>query len=325
MLARDYMPAVKYGAKWLQTDIAGLLGLPYVGNVYYVDPFAGDDAANDGTVQNAAFKTVAAAFAKCVSGKHDVVVIAPTGGTGRTVEPAAIAWNKRFTHLIGSCAPTGSTPRAGMGFTLAAATTTSQFVLSENGCIFKDVVFSQAVADSYALVKITGHYNYFEGVHFNGIGNDTAGDSANGYDLYINGADENVFVRCTIGNANTTRSAANACLKVDSGSSMDKFIGCTFQTWADNNGVLHVNFTGTALDRWILFDHCLFINGGTNSGGTELTVFMNSNGTMGGTVLMWDSWVSGGAAVADDFTQFKAAGPMTKNTSSEAGEAIIMA
>jgi len=69
----------------------------------------------------------------------------------------------------------------------------------------------------------------------------------------------------------------------------------------------------------------LFINGGTNSGGTELTVFMNSNGTMGGTVLMWDSWVSGGAAVADDFTQFKAAGPMTKNTSSEAGEAIIMA
>ena len=109
MLARDYMPAVKYGAKWLQTDIAGLLGLPYVGNVYYVDPFAGDDAANDGTVQNAAFKTVAAAFAKCVSGKHDVVVIAPTGGTGRTVEPAAIAWNKRFTHLIGSCAPTAST------------------------------------------------------------------------------------------------------------------------------------------------------------------------------------------------------------------------
>lgn len=325
MLARDYMPAVKYGAKWLQTDIAGLLGLPYVGNVYYVDPYAGDDAANDGTVQNAAFKTVAAAFAKCTSGKHDVIVIAPTGGTGRTIEPAAIAWNKRFTHLIGSCAPTGSTPRAGMGFTLAAATTTPQFVLSENGCIFKDVVFSQAVADSYALVKITGDYNYFEGVHFNGIANATAGDSANGYDLYLSGGSENTFVRCTVGNATNARSAANCALKVDTNCSMDKFIGCIFNIWADNVGALLVNFGTTPIDRYILFDHCLFSNGGVNSGGTDLTVAMNSNAAMGGSVIMWDSWFSGGAAVADDFTQFWAIGAMTKNTSAAAGEAIIMA
>ena len=325
MKARDYIPALKFGAKILPQDIAGMMGLPYVGNIYYVDPFAGNDSADDGTTQDAAFKTVAAAFAKCTSGKHDVIVIAPTGGTGRTTEPAAIAWNKRFTHLIGSAAPTASTPRAGMNFTLAAATTTPQFVLSENGCIFKNVVFGQAIADSYALVKITGHYNYFEGVHFNGIGDDTAGNSANGYDLYLNSCDENVFENCTIGNANTTRSAANACLKVDSNSSMNRFRGCIFQTWADNNGVLHVNFTGTAIDRWIIFDHCLFANGGTNSGGTELTVCMNSNNAMGGTVLMWDSWITGSAAVADDFTQFKAAGSMTQPTGSVAGESILMA
>jgi hypothetical protein len=323
--ARDYIPALKYGHKIYPEDIAGMLGLPYVGTIYYVDPFAGNDTANSGLEQNDALLTVAAAYAKCTSGKHDVVIIAPSGGTGRTVEGSAITWGKRFTHLIGSAAPISANVRAGMSFTATGATTTPQFLLTENGCIIKNVTFKQAVADSYALVSITGDYNYFDGVHFQGIGNATAGDSANGYDVLMTGASENVFVNCTFGDANVARSAANACLKVASGCSMNRFQGCVFQTWADNVGVLHVNFTGTALDRWVIFDHCAFLNGGTNSGGTELTVFMNSNGTMGGTVFMWDSWVSGGAAVADDFTQFKAAGAMTQPTGAAAGESILMA
>lgn len=325
MKAKDYIPALKYGAKIMPEDIAGMIGLPYVGNIFYVDPYAGNDTTNSGTSQDDALKTVAVAYGKCVSGQHDVVIIAPTGGTGRTVETAAITWAKRFTHLVGSAAPISANVRAGMGFTLAAATTTAQFTLSENGCIFKNVTFKQAVADSYALVNITGDYNYFEGVHIQGIGNATAGDSANGYDLQLSGACENVFVDCTIGDANVARSAANANLKLDTGCSMNRFKGCVFQTWADNAGVLNVNFTGAAIDRWLIFDHCLFLNGGTNSGGTELTVSMNSNAAMGGTVFMWDSWIQGSAAVADDFTQFKAAGAMTQPTGAAAGESILMA
>lgn len=326
LLARDYSPSVKIGgAKWLPSDIAGMLGLPVIGNIFYVDPYAGDDTANNGGTPNTALKTVAAAYAKCTSGMNDVVLIAPTGGTGRTIEPVAITWAKRFTHLIGSAAPIGSNVRAGMGFTLTGATTTPQFVLSENGCIFKNVTFKQAVADSYALVSITGDYNYFEGVHFQGIGNATAGDSANGYDVLMTGAAENVFNGCVFGDANVARSAANTCLKLASGCSMNRFNGCIFNTWADNAGVLHVNFDGAAIDRYVIFDHCAFLNGGTNSGGTQLTVFMNSNNAMGGSVVMWDSWINGGAAVADDFTQFVAIGSMTKNTGSEAGESVLMA
>ena len=326
MKMRDHgCTSLKYGAKIYPEDISGMLGLPSIGTIFYVDPYAGSDTANNGSSQDNALKTVAAAYAKCTSGKNDVVLISPTGGTGRTTEPAAIAWAKRFTHLMGNAAPTAMNNRAGMSFSLAAATTTPQFVVSENGCIFKNVTFKQAVADSYALVQVTGDYNYFESVHIQGIGHDTAGNSANGYDLNLTGASENVFVDCTFGDANVTRSAANACLTVASGCSMNKFRGCTFQTWADNNGVLHVNFTGTALDRWMIFDHCLFINGGTNSGGTQLTVNMNTNGTMGGSVIMWDSWTHGSAAVADDFTMMEAIGSMTQPTGTAAGESVAMA
>jgi hypothetical protein len=300
---RDYAPALFHGNKIYPEDLAGMIGLPHVGDIFYVDPYAGSDTANSGTSQDDALATVAAAYAKCTSGNHDVVIIAPTGGTGRTTEAAAITWAKRFTHLIGSAAPTSANTRAGMSFTLAAATTTPQFSLTENGCIFKNVTFKQAVADSYALVYITGDYNYFEDVHIQGMGNATAGDSANGYDLYLNGAGENVFANCTIGDANVARSAANCNLKVAGGSSMNRFVNCRFQHWADNAGVLHATITGgNVLARFILFDHCLFIGGGANAGATACTVAMNTSNDIGGSILLWDSWLYGSTDWADDFT-----------------------
>ena len=323
--ARDYIPALKYGHKIVPEDLAGMIGLPYVGNIFYVDPYAGDDTANSGTSQNDALKTVTTAYGKCTSGQHDVVLIVPTGGTGRTTEPAAIAWAKRFTHLIGCAAPTGVNNRAGMNFTLAAATTTPQFVLSENGCIFKNITFKQAVADSYALVKVTGDYNYFDTVHIQGIGNATAGDSANGYDLYISGGCENVFSNCTVGDANVARSAANCNLKVDTGSSMNRFEGCRFQHWSDNAGVLHANFASAGLDRYMVFDHCYFAGAGTNSGASTCTVAMNTGNDLGGTILLWDSWLYGSTDWADDFTMVEAAGSMAQATGATAGLAVAVA
>jgi len=43
---RDYAPALRYGAKITPDDIAGMLGLPYVDNIFYVDPTNGSDSAN---------------------------------------------------------------------------------------------------------------------------------------------------------------------------------------------------------------------------------------------------------------------------------------
>ena len=323
--ARDYIPALKFGHKIYPEDVAGMLGLPSIGDIYYVDPYAGSDTANSGSSQDQALATVAAAFALCTNGHQDVIIIAPTGGTGRTTEPAAIAWNKRFTHLIGNAAPTGTTPRAGMSFTLASATTTPQLVVSENGCIFKNVVFYQAVATSYGGVQVSGLYNYFEGCHFCGVANATAGDSADGRDLVLTGG-ENVFVGCTIGCNTVARSAANANLEVKSGASCNRFEGCRFQHWADNNGVLHlICSAGNAINRFMTFDHCAFIGGGSNSGATTASLAMTTGNAIGGSIIMWDTWLYGSTHWANDYTMLEAFGNMTIPTAADAGLSIGVA
>ena len=41
--AADYIPALKYGHQIFPQNIAGMLGLPKVGNIYYVDPGTGSE------------------------------------------------------------------------------------------------------------------------------------------------------------------------------------------------------------------------------------------------------------------------------------------
>ena len=146
-----------------------MLGLPHVGKVLYVDANSGSDN-NNGRRQSQAFDTVAAAYAVMTSGNHDVVIIAPSGGTGRTAETTAITWGKRFAHLIGSAAPTVENPRAGLGFS-----TGGSLVISENGCIFKSLTFTSS-ADIDETVSITGDYNAFLGCDFKGTSNATSAD-----------------------------------------------------------------------------------------------------------------------------------------------------
>lgn len=293
--ARNYFPPVGIsGAQWLPSDIAGYIGLPSIGNTYYVDPYAGNDTNNDGESTTSALKTVAAAFAKCVSGNHDVIIISPTGGTGRTTEASAIAWNKRFTHLIGSAAPTMTSPRAGMNFTATGETTTAQLVISENGCIFKNLTIYQGVADSYGGVSLTGNYNYFEGVHFNGISNETAGDSADARSLsFGSSAGDNTFVSCTFGNDAVIRTAANYSVSFPAGANCarNSFKGCFFTMIADADAPRHVQVGNSGIDRFVLFEGCIFTdNNDVTSGITQTDVFTNDSGTNdGGAIIVKDS------------------------------------
>lgn len=295
LLARDYNPSIKIGgAKWLPNDIAGMLGLPTIGNIYYVDPYAGSDTANNGGSPNTALATVAAAYAKCTSGQHDVVIISPTGGTGRTTEAAAINWNKRFTHLIGSAAPIHSTPRAGMSWVAGVVTC---FTVSENGCIFKNVVFNANVAASITAVAVTGDYNYFEGCHFLGQNHATTAALTTSCSLRLTGAEENLFVGCTLGGITVARSDANANLIVETNASMNRFVDCDFNVQATNAGVLWVNAddgAGTAIQAFLDFVGCRFINYTL----TAMTVGMNTSAS-GGYVRLFDSSWYGATSVAD--------------------------
>lgn|SRR3990167_1967039 len=268
--ARDYINALKQGHKIYPEDIAGLIGLPHVGDIIYVDANVGSDTANAGTSQNNALDTLAAAYDKMTSGDHDVVVIAPSGGTGRTAETTAITWAKRFAHVIGSAAPTPQNPRAGISFS-----TGGSLVISENGCLFKSLTFTSS-ADIDETVSITGDYNAFLGCDFKGTSNATSADSTPWRALNLDGAQENYFGSCTFGADTMTRGVANSTLEFENAASRNIFEGCRFVMHADTAGTqTHVLFTGTnAIDRWIEFKECSFYAFSTNDS-QAVTACMN--------------------------------------------------
>lgn len=252
-ILRNYVPAMKYGAKIQPQDLAGVLGLPTVGNIWYVDPSAGSDTANSGSEQNNAFATVAAAYTAATASNHDVIIISPTGGTGRTSETTAITWAKRFTHLIGSAAPTMQDARAGISFGTGGSLT-----ISENGCIFANLTFN-GTTDINVPVTITGDYNSFNGVDFKGSLNDTTGDDTALRALVLSGAQENTFTACTFGADTFMRSAANATVEFASAASRNIFDGCNFVMAADAETPVHVLFSGTnSVDRFVQFNDCMF-------------------------------------------------------------------
>ena len=282
------MPALKYGAKIYPEDIAGMLGLPHVGNIFYIDANSGADT-NSGLTQGDALATVAAAYAKMTSGKHDVAVIAPSGGTGRTTETTAITWGKRFAHLVGSAAPTAQDVRAGINFGSGGSLT-----ISENGCLFKSLALTGTV-DINVPVTISGSYNSFIGVDFKGSLNATTGDDTAARALYINGGQENYFGGCAFGADTFMRSAANATIEFASAASRNVFEGSRFIMAADAETPVHILLTGTsAIDRWLEFRDCSWYAFYTNHTAKVNAVIDASAQTATGDILMVGNHVAVG-------------------------------
>lgn len=276
------IPTLKYGNKIYPEDLAGMVGLPHVGEVIYVDANSGSDTANGGRQQNDAYATIATAYGDTTSGNHDVVVVAPSGGTGRTSESSAITWSNRFTHLVGSAAPTRENVRAGISFA-----TGGSLIISNNGCLFKNVTFTSS-ADIDETVSITGNYNSFQGVNFKGTSNATSADSTPWRALNINGGQENYFGSCTFGADTMSRGEANATLEIEGTASRNYFDDCDFTMHADTaNTQLHVLFTGaSAIDRSLTFKGCTFYAFYTNHADKVAAVFDLTDQTATADVIM---------------------------------------
>ena len=278
--ARDYIPALRYGHKIMPEDIAGMIGLPSIGNIWYVDASNGSDSSG-GTTREDAFATVAAAFNAATANQDDVILIIHSGGTGRTSETTAITWNKRYTHLIGSTGPLAQDARAGISFG-----TGGSLSVTENGCIFKNLTFD-GTTDINVPVTVSGAYNSWIGVDFKGSLNATTGDDTAARALYLNGAQENLFVGCTFGADTYERSAANASVEFASAASRYVFDDCRFIMSSDATTPVHVLFTGTnAIDRWAEFKDCLFYNFTVNDTAEPAAVMDLSAQTATGHVLL---------------------------------------
>lgn len=235
--------------------------LPFVGSKWFLDPGNGSDS-NAGDAPDRAFKTLPVAYAALTANKHDALFY--IAGSSSISLSALLTWAKSYTHFIGICAPSAAGQRARI-FQTALATGLSPLIdVTASGCIFKDLYIFQGVNDNTSLVnvRVTGSRNYFRNVHFAGGGHATQAIDG-GASLLISGGSENVFEDCTIG-VDTIAAAtgmAGLVYAATGGAARNLFRNCRFTLWAGNAGAIFAELLGNSgLDRWHIFEDCLFIN-----------------------------------------------------------------
>jgi hypothetical protein len=232
--------------------------------VYCVDPTNGSDL-NAGTSFKAPLATITAAEELCVANQHDVVLY--LAGSSSITLSAALTWDKNYTHLIGMCAPTNIAQRARI-FQLSTLTAASPLItISASGCIFKDLYIFQGVADATSLINVavTGGRNYFENVHFAGGGHATQAVDG-GASLKLDGAEENLFVNCTIGVDTADCGTGYSAILFDSEAHRNTFKNCVVRIRASNAGAAFAEVAdATGIDRDTLFDNCTFLNNSATS------------------------------------------------------------
>ena len=250
-----------------QGGFAGVLG---TGEVYFLDPANGSDNRNGKSPQDA-FASLTYAYSKLVANQNDVLIYL-AGATELSIS-ANFVWAKSYTHFIGACAPASTAQRARI---MNSGTLTKMFQVTATGCIFKNLYLFQGSTGATGLgcFEVTGGRNYFENVHFAGIGHATPGAETGAYALKLNGAEENKFVNCTIGIDTIVRTGDNAILSLDGSSNRNEFIDCRFVSAAENSAYPMVKFVdSSAVDRFLIFKDCLFYNFWVNHGGSLLECF----------------------------------------------------
>lgn len=298
--ARDYIPALKYGHKIYPYDLAGIVGNPFVGNIYYVDANNGSDSAGGKSWEDA-FKTLGVAENATTTNNYDVIIVAPAG-TSSTSETATITWDKNHITVIGGCAPVHVSQRARIGW--GTDEVDPCITISGIGNQFKNMQWNTYQASNDVLVNLTGDRNYFENIHFAGIGHTTAGDDATARCVTLNECSENLFVGCTFGLDTVTRTAANANIELigAGGCERNRFENCTFVAYTDAADPLFVKFNGAySAERYAMFINCRFLNA-TRAGSTTMDAVMDTGVSLNGVVWLEDCWQIGCTDWADDFT-----------------------
>ena len=230
-------------------------------NIYVVDPANGSDT-NVGDRWTQPLASIEAAYAKCTTNQHDVVLYV-AGASGNNLA-AALVWSKSYTHLVGLCAPTMTGQRARIFQTSTLAGASPLITVSGSGCIFKNIYVFQGVNDATSLinVEVSGGRNYFENVHFAGGGHATQAIDG-GASLKVTG-EENLFRRCTIGVDTIAAATGMVGILFDTDASRNVFEDCHVRMLAGHTGAAFVEVAdGTGIDRDTVFKGCLFTN--TNS------------------------------------------------------------
>lgn len=296
--AKD-IPSLARGNKIFPEHLASMLGLPSVGDIWYVDPGSGSDTANNGKSADNAYATVSKAVSSMTADQDDVVVLAGTSSTGRTSETSAVNWSKRRTHLVGNGPLRKINPRNGMSWSALGGDVC--FTVSATNCSFTNVSFA-SFTDNNILVDVTAAYNTFDHCHFQGIANATTGQDATARCLRITGADETIVKNSTIGLDTVTRSEANSSLELTGVCARSQFINCDFPMFTDDSTARVVLFANNdAGQRYTIFENCRILNPILASS-SAITDAMIVPAALNGTVWLDNVWTYGVTDIADNYT-----------------------
>ena len=272
-----------------------LASIPFgpLARYYFVDKTNGSDGNDDRSLDHA-MATIAAAYAKTISGRHDTIFIV---GTSSNNIASTLTWSNSQTHLIGICAPTGIAQRARIFQTSGTTNVSPLLNITGSGCIFKNFYIFQGVdAGSLIDVAVTGGRNYFENVHFAGCA--AAANAINGGASLSLSGDENRFVHCTIGVDTSSNAAGCTGLLFPSAANAARnvFETCLFLMNAAHKGAYHVEAIGnTSLQRYTVFRHSLFLN--YNVVAFSINTVFAIPGASTGWIVLDDCWAHG----ADDW------------------------
>lgn len=305
--AKNYIPALGFGAKVYPANLALSAGLMQVGKILYLDPGAGSDS-NNGRRHSQAYDTMGAVHSALTADQDDLVIVAGTNATGRTTETAVVTWSKRRTHVVGNGPLRQINPRNGVN--VYAADTASAFKITANNCSFTNISIAGFV-DADVLVELSSvSYTTFNYVHFQGIGHATPAAEATARSVLVTSSGENTFTNCTFGVDTVTRAAANASLEQTGSCPRNIYTNCLFPSYVSDAGALWVKAdTGNCFERFLIFDNCLFTNASLGSS-TVMTVGMDVSTTGNGQIYTTNSKWYGATDLINNVTNVIQASPV---------------
>ncbi len=249
------------------------------GNVIMLDPFAGVDT-NDGLT--ASVQSLERAYGIGREGKNDVIALISNGLTTSTARlGAAFTWSKNALHLVGVSCGVNISNRSRVAPFTAATAFANFFTLNSAGCLFSNIeIYAGFTTGTTAAIALTlgsaAQRNLFFNSHIVGMSDAASAADAGSRSIKITGG-ENQFVNCTVGDDTTSRTNANASVEFAGGTARNEFRNCVFPFLSGDGNSLGVKALSGGIDRFQLFDKCLFINA-VKSTGTSMTA-LGSIGT----------------------------------------------
>jgi hypothetical protein len=266
--------------------------------VYFVKPGSGNNQ-NQGRKPSDALATIAQAHTNLTADKNGVAYLLSednsASGTTSRISGSTFTWSKDGTKLVGVASGSIIGSRARIGNTADTTDVSPLMEWSANNASMQNIhiFYGEADAGDLGCFLVSGERNYFKNCHFAGIGNATQ-DAAGAYSLSVTG-DENLFEDCVIGIDTIGRgSAANSELLFPASGAATRniFRRCIFLTYADAATHQFIIAGTGSLDRWALFQECVFINA-VDAGATAMTEAIDAAASLGGGLYFQDCGLYG--------------------------------